>query len=229
MGRSKFSAQSSGGVSGRIGAISPLMHLRDGLYARYFRLIHGRRFARFGRGSRILFPRDVYNPDRIAIGDDVEIFHFSLLAAAGLIGEAPASLTIGSGCRLGTNNHIFATRRIVLGSAVLTAGNVYISDNSHGYEAVGTPVSAQPVRQLSEVTIGDGAWLGANVCVVGANVGRGAVVGANSVVVHDIPDYAVAVGVPARIVKRYDPATGLWHRGDEVGATASVGGSPADS
>ena len=52
--------------------------------------------------------------------------------------------------------------------------------------------------------IGDGAWLGQNVVVCpGVTIGRGAVIGANAVVLDDVPDYAVAVGVPASVVRRF--------------------------
>lgn len=190
--------------------IHPLMHLRDGLYVRYFRFAHGRHFASFGRNVRICFPRDIHNPERITIGDDVEILHMGFLAATTPAGGGAASLTIGEGCRLGANNHIYATRSIIFGRKVLTAGNVYVADNTHGYEAFGLPIMEQPVVQMNAVTIGDGAWLGANVCILGASVGRGSIIGANSVVTRDIPDGCVAVGAPARIVKRFDPASAAW-------------------
>lgn len=58
--------------------------------------------------------------------------------------------------------------------------------------------------------IGEGSWLEVNVCVMGATIGKHCVVGANSVVIHDIPDYCVVVG----IVKRYDFATKQWRKTD---------------
>lgn len=63
----------------------------------------------------------------------------------------------------------------------------------------------EPAAQLfAEIAIGDGAWLGAG-SVVMADVGGGAIVGAGAVVVDTVPDLALAVGVPARVVKRLDP------------------------
>jgi len=62
------------------------------------------------------------------------------------------------------------------------------------------------------VSIGDGSWLGHGVVVLpGARIGRHVVVGANSVVTGEIPDRSVAVGAPARVVRRHDPARG-WVR-----------------
>ena len=121
------------------------------------------------------------------------------------------------GTNLGAFNHVYATRSVVIGANVLTANGVYISDNLHGYEDVTRPVKQQPIRQVADTVIGDGTWLGHNACVFGARVGRNCVVGANTVVTHDIPDYCVVVGAPARIIRRYDATTASWRNTDAVG------------
>jgi len=100
---------------------------------------------------------------------------------------------------------------------VLTADRVYISDCSHGYSDVAVPVCKQAVVQKKSVRIGEGSWLGINVCVLGANVGKHCVIGANSVVTKDIPDYCVAAGSPARVIKRFDMVSGLWRKTDSFG------------
>lgn len=87
---------------------------------------------------------------------------------------------------------------------------MYISDNLHGFNDINTPIKDQPLCQLKEVTIGSGSWIGENVCIIGASVGKNSVVGANSVVTHDIPDYCVAVGAPAKIIKRFDSEKQKW-------------------
>lgn len=97
------------------------------------------------------------------------------------------------------------------------ADKVYIADNLHQFENVNLPVIEQPIKQTAEVFIGDGAWLGENVCVIGASVGKQAVVGANSVVMKDIPEYCVAVGAPAKIIKRYSFDKKEWLKTNENG------------
>jgi len=82
---------------------------------------------------------------------------------------------------------------------------------------VAVPVCKQAVVQKKSVRIGEGSWLGINVCVLGANVGKHCVIGANSVVTKDIPDYCVAIGSPARIIKRFDMESGLWKKTDSFG------------
>lgn len=126
------------------------------------------------------------------------------------LGGGISELVIEDGCTIGHFNHIYATKRIVLRKDVLTADKVYISDNMHGYEDVGTTILRQPVVQRNTVEIGEGSWLGENVSVIGANVGKHCVIGANSVVTHDIPDYSVAVGSPAKVIKRYDFGLRKW-------------------
>jgi acetyltransferase-like isoleucine patch superfamily enzyme len=75
----------------------------------------------------------------------------------------------------------------------------------------------QSVVQVAEVTIGDGAWLGENVCIVGASVGRNCVIGANAVVTKNIPDHCIATGIPAKIIKRYNFELNDWQKTNESG------------
>lgn len=148
----------------------------------------------------------------ISIGEKVIIQRMTWLAAMPLTGLSECSLKIGAGSVIGNFNHIYATGTISIGKNVLTADKVYISDNLHGYQNPDLPILAQPIKQLNPVIIGDGSWLGENVCVIGASIGRHCVVGANSVVTHDIPDYSVAVGVPAKIIKTYNHKTKQWEK-----------------
>lgn len=126
------------------------------------------------------------------------------------IDDVEAKLSIGQGGAFGYNNHITCVQNVSIGHFVLTANNVYISDNIHEYEDITKPIIQQPIRFKGGVRIGDGAWLGENVSVIGANIGRNSVIGANSVVTHDIPDYCVAVGAPAKIIRRFDLVMQKW-------------------
>lgn len=64
---------------------------------------------------------------------------------------------------------------------------------------------------MPNVHIGDGSWLGTHVVIAGnITIGKHCVIGANSVVTKDIPDYSVAVGIPAKVVKRYNFDTKCW-------------------
>lgn len=196
-------------------------HLRWNFFLRamLFRLLAGGTFRRFGKRARIVAPLGIERADLIAIGEDVFVAPMCYLAVKPE--EASGGLLeIGAGSKLGRFNHIYATRRVTLGSKVLTANGVYISDNLHSYENPAVAIMDQPLRQLAEVTIGDGSWIGHNACIVGASLGRGCVVGANAVVTRDAPDHCVLVGVPARIVRRFDTDRGEWRKTNPDGTFA---------
>lgn len=176
--------------------------------AALFRLLAGGKFRNFGKRARIVAPLGIERADCIAIGDDVYVAPMGYLAVKP--GEDGALLEIGAGSKLGRFNHIYATRRVTIGAKVLTANGVYISDNLHRYDDPATAIMDQPLKQLAEVTIGDGTWIGHNACIVGASLGRNCVVGANAVVTRNAPDHCVLVGVPARIVRRFDATRGEW-------------------
>jgi acetyltransferase-like isoleucine patch superfamily enzyme len=180
-----------------------ISRLNNGLYRLFFRIFYKSKFKNFGNKSSILFPLNLSGFENISIGNNINIAYKSWLAAIPHTGEKGCELVIGDGSCIGNFNHIYATKSIVIGKNVLTADKVYISDNLHGYEDISLPILRQPIKQIGTVIIGDGSWLGENVCVIGAKIGVNCVIGANSVVTKDIPDYCVAVGSPAKIIKRY--------------------------
>jgi acetyltransferase-like isoleucine patch superfamily enzyme len=111
------------------------------------------------------------------------------------------AISIGSGSSIAGYGVISAVRQVCLEENVLLARNVYISDHIHRYSDTSLPILAQGIDKISPVRIKRGAWLGQNVIVCpGVTIGAGAVIGANSVVKHDVPDFSVAVGAPARVV-----------------------------
>lgn len=111
------------------------------------------------------------------------------------------TLSVGDKCIFGRRASINGYLDIQIGEAVLVADDVYISDFDHRTDDINRPIKDQGIVK-SRVHVGDDVWLGAKVTVTrGVHVGRGAVVGANAVVTRDIPDYGVAVGVPARVIR----------------------------
>lgn len=187
------------------------------LYSRFFRFFFKKHFLFFGEKSNVIFPLSIDGMENISIGNHVYVAYKTWLAAVPLTGAEKCELIIGDGTNIGNFNHIYATRSIIIGNNVLTADKVYISDNLHGYEEITVPIMKQPIKQIGNVIIGDGTWLGENVCVIGAKIGKNCVIGANSVVNKDIPDYCVAVGTPAKIIKRYCIDNQEWKETDNSG------------
>ena len=186
----------------------------------------GRRFAAFGPGSMIAFPpgaifgeRWIEVGDRTMLGEQVSI-------CAGMmpghdLGQEPV-LRIGGGCVIGRGSHIVAHSSIDIGDDVYTGPYVYITDQNHSYADPDVPVGRQwPVN--SAVRIGAGCWLGTGVVVLpGSVLGRNVVVAAGSVVRGEFADHCVIAGVPARVIKDFDPADGWTRPRPESGADAGT-------
>ena len=172
-------------------------------------------FGTFGRGTRIIWPLRIVGSRFVRLGEGVTLQYGAYIAV--LCTDRQPLLEIGSGTQVGNYAHIICTRRIEIGARVLIADRVYIADNRHEYEDPRRPVMDQPLRQLDNVTIGAGSWIGENVCILGCRIGKNCVIGANSVVTRDIPDYCVAFGCPAVPVKRFCEETGKWRKVDASG------------
>jgi acetyltransferase-like isoleucine patch superfamily enzyme len=157
-----------------------------------------REFRAFGPDSLMVLPCWVFGAPQISIGDRVLIGQLTRIGALG-----GAKITIGDECEITGGSSLFArSEGIEIGRSVLMAWNVQIYDAEHETAALHRPIRDQGMGRGGKVRICDGAWLGANVVVLqGVTIGRNAVVGANSVVTSDVPDFATAAGVPARVIR----------------------------
>jgi serine acetyltransferase len=174
-----------------------------------------RRFGSFGEGTIICFPlASLVNESAIHLGSST-VLNAGVTLSAGWMPDqpdlSPRIVAIGDRCLIGTGSSIVGHLSIEIGDDVWTGHNVHITDMNHGYEDPERPISVQHQPE-DPVSIGSGSWLGHNVVVLpGARIGRNVVVGAGSVVRGELPDHSVAVGVPARVVRRLDPERG-WVR-----------------
>jgi acetyltransferase-like isoleucine patch superfamily enzyme len=177
--------------------------------------IRGRRFGAFGRGSVICFPTTtIMNERYIRIGENTMIGPHVSLSVGMTPGQqclTESVVRIGDRCLIGSGSGIVGHLGIDIGNDVWTGHHVYITDQNHGYADVTRPISQQTMPE-EPVVIGDGSWLGFGTVVLpGSRIGRHVTVGANSVVVGELPDYSVAVGAPARVIRRYRDGEG-WVR-----------------
>jgi acetyltransferase-like isoleucine patch superfamily enzyme len=174
-----------------------------------FWLAHARKFRQYSFSSTILDIIKIRGHEFISVGKKIYVHKLVRLEAYKIDAETP-HLEIEDQAIIGNFNHIVCVHKVVIGKSVLIADRVYISDNIHDYQDITTPVLFQKVSFKKEVVISEGAWIGENVCIIGASVGKNSVVGANSVVTSDIPDYSIAVGMPARVIKKYDFEKKEW-------------------
>ena len=115
--------------------------------------------------------------------------------------EAHGRLTVGAGTIFGHHCTIVAMQEVEIGPDCLIANLVDIRDNDHCFDRLDTPTRAQGAN-VAPVKIGRNVWIATKVTIVkGVAIGDNAIIGANAVVTKDIPANAIAVGVPARVVR----------------------------
>lgn len=167
----------------------------------------GRAFGSFGAGSYVMWPpTTIFNERYIHIGRETLIGQHVALSAGMVPGQECITdpvVSIGDRCLIGKGSGIVGHFCIEIGDDVWTGHHVYITDQNHGYEDIDVPISRQSQPERS-VRIGNGSWLGHGTIVLpGVTIGDHVVIGANSVVTHDIPSNSVAVGSPARVIRRH--------------------------
>jgi acetyltransferase-like isoleucine patch superfamily enzyme len=127
------------------------------------------------------------------------------------------SLIIGKNCHIGDYVHIASGEEVIIGDDCLFASKIYISDISHGLYSGSSDHSSPSMeprnRELhtKPVNIGNNVWIGESVTILpGSKIGNGCIIGANSVVNKHIEDDCLAVGCPAKVIKRYDKVSKKW-------------------
>lgn len=168
-------------------------------------------FVSFGKKTIIYKPVRIMGSKFMSIGDNVTINKGAYLYALQIDNNKPR-LSVGNGSTIGHFSHIVSVGEVIIGEKVLIADRVYIGDNMHNYEDIEVPIIDQGVRFTGGVYIGSGSWIGENVSIVSCSIGKHCVIGANSFVNRDIPDYSVAVGNPIRIIKQLNIDSGEWER-----------------
>ena len=149
--------------------------------------------------------------ENVVLGDNV-----SISASAILLGVTPqAKIEIGNNIRIAHHLQISCANLVKICSDVNIAPFVFITDHNHRFENPDIPVKDQGISMKpgASVVIGEGSWIGTKAVIVGdVKIGRHCVIGASSVVTKDIPDYSIAVGSPAKVIRHYDFAKGEWVR-----------------
>jgi len=126
------------------------------------------------------------------------------------INNGVGDVIIGERTRIGLSNTIIGPVKV--GNDVRLAQNVVLSGLNHNYDKIDSPINVQGVS-TKPIVIEDESWIGANVVVVpGVTIGKHSIVAAGSVVTKNVPEYSVAAGNPARILKQYDFESNTWKK-----------------
>lgn len=163
-----------------------------------------------GKNTVFKFGLRIDNPECLYIGDDVYINTYAWLSMGKYVYQKDSPtinnnplLKIDNGAYIGRFVSISCGHSIYVGKNVLIADRCYIGDIQHGFENISLPIKDQYIVSKGDISIGDDTWIGNNVSILpNVKIGQHCVIGANSVVTKDIPDYHIAVGNPAKIIKK---------------------------
>lgn len=181
-----------------------------------------RLFKKIGR--RVIFGKHmtIRHPRKIEIGDNVVFDDNTVIDAKGetnagiriganviigrntIISCKGGNISIGDFSNIGPNNTLISESSLKIGKYVFTAGHSYIiAGGNHSFEDRETPIWFQPSISKGGIVIEDDIWIGASSTVLdGVTIEKGSVIGAGSLVLKKIPAYSIAVGNPARVIKK---------------------------
>lgn len=159
-----------------------------------------------GVNVRFYKPISILNPQYFEIGNNFKMDYFGIFEAWDKHGESNFTprIKIGNNVSFGKNCHIGVINYIEIGDNVLAGSNVMIIDHNHGKASddINTPPNQRVLYSPGKVIIGNNVWIGEKVSILpNVHIGNNCIIGANSVVTHDIPDYSMVCGSPARVVK----------------------------
>jgi acetyltransferase-like isoleucine patch superfamily enzyme len=179
------------------------------------RIWYARIFREVGARTTIYRPMLLVNVQHASIGEAVLIRPGARIELVVTDAAAPPKLTIGNQVNIEQNVHIVCGSSVEIRDGVAIAGNAAIVDVEHPYEDIDDKVRiGERIRTRgNRIVIKQGAFIGFGAIILpNVTIGRDAVIGANSVVTRDVPDYCVVAGIPARIMKRYNFESKSWER-----------------
>lgn len=184
---------------------------------KFYTALVSRKFKSFGSHSIIKPFLNSYNEPYISIGDYVNIGSFCrITVSTEFNGQKTQSqnkvrLKIGNHVDIGNNTFITANNNVTIGNNIIMSAYVFIGDHDHRNDDVNKSPFDQPLTENGSVNIEDNCLLGVKCSILkNVTIGRGSVIGANAVVTKDIPPYSVAVGNPAKVIRRYDFKKKKW-------------------
>jgi len=183
------------------------------------------KFGNSPKNLRIDLPRRIINPDRMFLGNNVSLGPGSFIIAMThyptMTMEHPekkqpiqwfnSKIIIGNNVTSTADLQIAAQSEIIIEDDVMFASNIHINDALHGSENANEPYRYQKISRIAPILIKKGCWIGQNVVILpGVTMGEYAIIGANSVVTKSVPGRCIAVGAPAKVIKKWDVNAHQW-------------------
>lgn len=170
-------------------------------------------FGKFGALSYIGSPILIKNCRNIFIDKKVRIFPNARIEVHG----KSSKIVINENVSIGQNFHIISGEVLIIEEDTTISANVFITNMEHQYQELGKHILEQK-SVILKTHIGANCFLGYGVVIqAGTILGKHCIVGANAVVRGEFPDYSVIVGIPGKIVKRYDLINQEWKKTDSMG------------
>ncbi|MBC3870909.1 acyltransferase [Undibacterium oligocarboniphilum] len=159
----------------------------------------------------------------IRLGDGVSLFDHNRLVVGDVSINTDACIEIGDRSIVNVGGYLSGEGGLRIGKEVLIGPHVRIFSAGHAIHGGEASIYLNPLTYAG-VDIGDGAWIGGGATILpGVTIGRGAVVGAGSIVTEDVPDFAIAVGNPARLLRyRQHHAPAGWQESAAMAAPTSL-------
>ena len=178
---------------------------------RYSKDANSLRYKMMKNNSKLKKPQEItYDKlENIYIGKNVLIHPNCILRILN-----GCHLYIGDDTQIGYYSHIAGkNNNIIIKKNVLIADRVFISTENYHYENINKPIKNQGFTSKGDIVIDDDCWIGIGSSILsGVRIGKHSIIGANSVVTNDVTPYSIAVGNPARIIKKYDFKEKKWLR-----------------
>ena len=167
----------------------------------------------------VRFPIDIRGKKFMDFGRKLTTGYYCRLEAYPIGNNNSKVLKFGDNVQINDFVHIAAAKNVEIGNNVLIASKIFISDICHGeyadIENMSDPNEHPNDRKLSAkpVIIHDDVWIGEMVSILpGVEIGKGSIIGANSVVTKSIPEYSIAAGNPAKVIKQYNFNKKQWKK-----------------
>ena len=196
------------------------MNLKNNLLVFYFRNIKNRVNKKIKQMIFLSKQSDVYvgdclvvnAPQLVQIGSGSVLGDNTKFICCNMRTKAPCIL-IGKNFHATRNFTVQCSNRVIIDDDVLVASDVFLIDYNHGLNPMTKSYLDNPLDVSKGLHIKDGVWIGNNVIILsGVTIGQKAIIAAGSVVTKDIPDYAIAAGNPAKVIKLFNFETQQWER-----------------
>lgn len=198
--------------------LNMLIKLKYGLARIVYYLLNKPFYAEYHLSDFVIKPISITQKS-VKLGKHVLIYYHARINGVRQYNDVKYSpeIILESGVRVQQNLHLTCAESVIIGENTAIAANVTITDIHHPYTDINVPIELQNI-EVHPVKIGRDCKIYNNVVILpGTLIGDHVTIGANSVVNGTIPDYCVAVGAPAKIIKRYDFLSKTWKKTNVTG------------